>query len=195
MPKIQRRVGKKNKQTNMPSPTIPVLPAMTPEQNANFQMSLTWKNESRNLLLSAKDKTTFTKAFKWCGDHAGVSRTISGSNLNVVGEWLWKHLDDIKKGTFLINNDSFIATNASDDPPTVSKYPISWISKICHIINPIDYPIIYDGATRGNLKNLGTDWKCEFERLRKLYKSPKISIQEAYKYDSQLWATYQKNEK
>ena len=64
---------------------------------------------------------------------------------------MFEHLNDIEEGKF---NITFFGDQASEDL-------VSWVSRICHIINPEDYPLIYN--TR-NAARLG--WSAGFNRVR-----------------------------
>ena len=150
---------------------------LTSIQQADINMSLSWKENSRQLFELAKDLEKFSYAVHWCGRYANVSRTVPKGKFDAFVSWLYDHFDAIKNGTF-----SYTDNNISD----FSKYPRSWIAKICHIINPHAYPLIWDSHVREWLKKNNITWENAMNDTKsKFQNAPDYDI---YLYDSTLWA-------
>lgn len=146
----------------------------SPIQKANYNHSLSWKKQSKQLL-STKDLSDFKKAIRWCGVAGNVARTVKKERQEEFAKILFSHLDEINNGTFMSWNNLDIGK------------PVSWISKICHIINPHMYPIIYDIEIRNKLGIRNLDEYFHFiEVLRSRVKS--IKADDIYKLDSIIWA-------
>ena len=69
------------------------------------------------------------------------------------------------------------------------KKPTSFISKICHIVNPKDYPLIWDANVKKALKigESKTKWQEKISELQKQQKG-KESDEKLYLHDSELWS-------
>lgn len=151
---------------------------LTPIQQANVDLSMNWKHTCRKLFDSAKSLQEFSDAVHLCGNAAHVLRTIPKEQFAAFAKWLYGHLEKIKNGTFVYDVRSQI--------PGVSTYPKSFIAKICHIINPHAYPLIWDSHVGAQLKKQNISWS-------KAVATAKANFQTApdddiYSYDSILWA-------
>ena len=149
-------------------------------QQANSMLSQEWKKQGQKLLLSANDFASFKEAVIWCGKTGHVSRTVKKDDLDEFAKHLWDNKDRIKNGEYSLKGDTgeFGGTR-----------PLSWVSKILHIMYPKKYPIIYDNNIR---KALGINNLSEYEEKlyqnREDFKDTKED-EEIFKYDSDLWAS------
>lgn len=148
-------------------------------QMASYRHSLWWKEESYNLLKGATTKGDFAQAVKWCGVLGGVTRTVSKKDFEAFAEYLFDQKNDIQKGNFDL-----------DQTPIFSKkQPISWTSKICHILNPFAYPLAYDGNVKKTLQIKNIEQFLQINKdLAKLWKN-KRNRKAAYRLDSTIWAS------
>ena len=110
----------------------------------------------------------------------GVLRAVS--DFPKFADYIYKQLPKIEKGSF----DIFTEEKFKD------KRATSFISKICHILNPRDYPIIYDNYNRKNLNVINDDERHKkLNEIIKKYKKEqtgKESLEDLYMIDSKLWA-------
>ena len=148
--------------------------SLNPIQQANVDLSMTWKRSCKRLFYSAKTLKEFSDAVRLCGNVAHVSRTIPTKEFAAFAEWLYSHLDEIKNGTFSMTISPF------------GKYPASWVSKICHIINPHAYPLIWDSHVVAHLKSQNTNWDEAVADAKAKFQD--ASDEDIYLYDSTLWA-------
>lgn len=140
-------------------------------------MSLKWKQRSYDAIVSsAGNKEKFVEAVLECGKGGHVLRTVSEPERDAFGAWVFDQYDMILAGKLRL----------SDIPRFGGRAPRSWVSKICHILNPWDYPIIFDSIVRERLGLTERSWQSVMEKMRK--KKDSVSRQELYEYDSKLWA-------
>ena len=144
---------------------------------ADFHHALSWKENSKALFDTACEINSFKIAVKWCGVNGNVTRTAYVDHFNEFVELLWNNIDNIKKGSFEL----------SDFKLSNGKKPISWASKMCHIINPKDYPIIYDEKVRKyyKLKDL-KDFIKKMNEVKEYFKNETDNF--FYEYDAAIWA-------
>ena len=153
---------------------------LTPIQQADVNLSMNWKHTCRKLFDSAKSLQDFSDAVHWCGNAAHVLRTIPKEQFAAFAKWLYDNLEEIKNGTFVYDVDVLIQI------PGVSKYPKSFIAKICHIINPHACPLIWDSHVVEQLKKQNIPWSRAVATAKeKFQNAPDDDI---YSYDSILWA-------
>lgn len=143
-------------------------------QRASSNHSLSWKHQSK-VLLETDDETDFCNAVKWCGNNGNVARTVDMEEVRKFAEVLFKHKKDICSGEYW------------GEKIELKRKPYSWISKICHIINPKMYPIIYDEY---NKKTFGFNTFLEYKRIVEELRnySKNKSDEELYEIDAILWA-------
>lgn len=140
-------------------------------------ISLKWKERSYEALCASKgDKESFRDAVLECGCGGHVLRTVYEQYRETFCNWVFDQYEEILAGRLSI----------SDVPKFGNRTPRSWVSKICHIINPWDYPIIYDTHIRRRLGLTERSWQSTMEKMRK--KKEEASRRELYEYDSKLWA-------
>ena len=111
---------------------------LTRIQKANYEYSLSWKENGYNLLKDAKDEKEFSEAVLWCGITGNVSRTVAKRSFKEFSNYLFNKRQEILEGNY-----SLLKVKEFDN-----KKPISYISKVCHILNPHGYPLIYDSYVR-----------------------------------------------
>ena len=145
-------------------------------KHTNFKYSLYWKLLSYKLLTKAKDKREFAEAVLWCGNAGNVIRTVETDYQKDFCSFVFEKKNEILEGSFNI----FDCLKFGDRP-------LSYISKICHILNPRKYPLIYDS----NIKNK-FDIKNEkdFQKIIEEHKK-KVrfwSRKRIYELDSKMWA-------
>lgn len=139
-----------------------------------------WKVESNELLLKYKnDKTGFREILhSVVGKGSGVLRNVKKDDFPSFAEYVRKNLSKIESGEYNI----FSVERFS------GKKPTSFISKICHIANPKDYPLIWDENVRKALKTGSSrkEWQNKLEEFKSKQKGK--TDEELYKIDSNLWA-------
>ena len=167
------------------------------------KISFTWKDESHKMLESAvkaykkesittEEKDDAKKAFTLAvttmiGGYGSVARTLSTKDSFM--ELVLNNYENIKKGKIGLNdndNDKFNIFNLKDTL-NLSKEPLSYITKICHIINPNGCPIIWDKNIRDalDIKNKDT-YKKYLKKIRNFVKE--YDRTDIYNIDSAIWA-------
>lgn len=153
-------------------------------RNYMIETALHWKSGSRYLLYKyMNDKCTFEKILNSVVGKGGggVLRNVKKEYFSQFSEYVQKNFRRIEKGEF----DIFSVETFPD------KQPISFISKICHIINPRNYPIIYDSYVKRALgikdnKHLQENWNQCVDEIKHLQKGTE-SYEELYLVDSKYW--------
>ena len=152
---------------------------LTRTQRASYEYSLVWKKISSDLFKEAIQQNsmdTFKKAVRWCGGAGNVSRSVSAVDFDSFVSYLWGNKGNIKRGTFSLNDVKRFG----------GKAPVSWTSKICHIIRPSKYPVIYDSKVREALeiRNINVFWN-----LILLLRERRPIRPSEWKLDSAIWAS------
>ena len=104
-----------------------------------------------------------------------VVRTVKANSLSAYTSFVSANYISIMNGSF----------DVLTVPSYQGKRPLSWISKICHIINPWDYPLIFDGNNRNRLGLDEQNINAEMKKRR--HKKSRMSRQEAYTRESSVW--------
>lgn len=147
----------------------------------NIKTAQLWKIESRKLLIEYRNnKKNFEKILHdVVGKGNGVLRNIKTEDFPRFAEYVRDSLPKIEKGEY----DIFVAKSFS------GKTPISFISKICHIINPKDYPIIWDKNVRTILKTGESkkSWLTKFNEYKHKQANEK-TFEKLYMIDSKIWS-------
>ena len=146
----------------------------------NTENATTWKIESAKLIDQYKgNKKDFEKVLHdVVGRGSGVLRNIKTEDFPNFAEYVRKNLYKIEAGNF----DIFSVKEFS------GKKPTSFISKICHIVNPKDYPLIWDANVRKALK-IGESkkkWDDIISELKQKQHGKKN--EDIYLHDSELWS-------
>ena len=166
-------------------------------QKANAELSLAWKKQSYDLIVcalknmnKAQAEKDLIRAIIWCGEkgHAFYRHSKkTDSCAIVIKDWLLG-LKDYNKVVFKEEVEFFVLKG-------IRYY--SWISKICHILNPFDNPLCYDSRTRTYLKISGNytkqlldDWFEGIDAFKELNKDSLKQLDREGKYmeDSKIWA-------
>lgn len=146
----------------------------------NTKTAQLWKIESANLISQYKgSKKDFEKVLHdVVGKGSGVLRNIKTEDFPNFSEYVRSNLSKIEAGKY----DIFSVKEFS------GKKPTSFISKICHIVNPKDYPLIWDANVKKTLK-IGESKKKWDEKISELQKQQKgKKTAELYECDSKLWS-------
>lgn len=153
-------------------------PKLNKIQKASSKLSQEWKRQSRELLLSANIVQDFEKAVIWCGKGGNVVRSLPRDSVGAFAKYLWENKKRIDTGEY----------NLSKLPSFGGKKPISWASKIIHIMNPQQYPIIYDGKNKKtlNIRNVDDYMKKVKERREE---TKTMHEETLFADDSDLWAS------
>jgi len=112
------------------------------------ELNITEKHLLRKALLKAlkENKKDF---FYNCVEHIGtawhVTRTVGTEEKDDFIESLWNHRAEIQSGDYEWNKSEYEA--------------YSYESKVCFLINPVHYKLIYDSQNRVALKAVYTDLK------------------------------------
>lgn len=150
------------------------------KKQKSITSSLNWKHQSRQLLFDAKTEQEFVGAAIWCGKEAHALRGIPQSVQQSVTKWLWANKDAILSGTFVL-------TPSASEELSVKSWPKSWISKICHIMNPHAYPLIHDSQIMKSLScSTFAKWQAELVNYRSQVAS--MTDDDIYEMESTLWA-------
>lgn len=154
-------------------------------QLADVEMSLTWKKQSYYLLEKAKTEDEMKKAVLWCGKNGHALRGLAKKELENISQKLGSSLFGKDHSGIVFGCDLVEEIVKSD------KKVYSWISKICHILNPIDNPIIYDSKTRRYFHVFSkADWDSQASAFKNTYHSDfeRLKREDAYTIDSVIWA-------
>lgn len=156
------------------------------EEINNYYMSvaLHWKTESRKLMIKyEKDEKAFEEILHSVVGKGGggVLRNISKDYFSKFSKYILDNLASIKNGTF----DIFKVKKFPD------KQPVSFASKICHILNPKAYPVIYDSRVRtalkiGSSKNTEKKWNEKVSEIKSSL-TGKESVEDLYNKDFDYW--------
>lgn len=146
---------------------------------ANKTMSVTWKKTSRELFLPVLHKLDddFKEAVKWCGVVGNVSRTVKNEDFDRFVSYVFDNINHILNGSYDLRTV----------PAFSGSKPISWVSKICHILNPFAYPFIYDNILRKQLKisSIEEFWEKLVDCRDEKYP---LSREDLYERESYAWA-------
>lgn len=142
--------------------------------------------------ISAGNEELFKKVVEFIGTQWGVRRTISNkkisseeekeiseieSNFDKFAKHLWDNKEKILNGTFVINA---LSLNAN-----------SYESKICFLLNPCFYKIIFDSHNRkaiGKEKCDYSEWQKEVDvYYEKTFGKNTYTIEEYFLNDCNLW--------
>ena len=147
-------------------------------KKANIEHAISWKKQSHDLLSSAKNKKDFKAAVLWCGSNGNVIRSIDTEEQENFSNYVYSIKEKVLNGTFDLRDIEKKFKN---------KTPRSWISKICHILNPQMYPIIYDTNVCKKLKvnNINQFWD---KLINKRKTSKGKSDEEIYRKEAEIWA-------
>lgn len=142
--------------------------------------------------ISADNEELFKKVVEFIGTQWGVRRTISNkkisseeekeiseieSNFDKFVKHLWNNKEKIFDGTFTVNE---LSLNAN-----------SYESKICFLLNPCFYKIIFDSHNRkaiGKEKCDYSEWQKEVDvYYEKTFGKNTYTIEEYFLNDCKLW--------
>lgn len=142
--------------------------------------------------ISAGNEELFKKVVEFIGTQWGVRRTISNkkisseeekeiseieSNFDKFAKHLWDNKEKILNGTFVINA---LSLNAN-----------SYESKICFLLNPCFYKIIFDSHNRKAIGNKDCEyskWQKEVDvYYEKTFGKNTYTIEEYFLNDCNLW--------
>ena len=119
------------------------------------------------------------------GGYGSVARTLSTKDSFM--ELVLNNYENIKNGIIGLHEDEEFSIFNIKKTLNLSKEPLSYITKICHIINPNGCPLIWDFKIRDALgiKNEKTykDYLKEIRNFVKEYDRTDI-----YNIDSAIWA-------
>ena len=150
-------------------------------QDASMNMSVEWKKQSKVLLDEAynnQNMDAFKAAVIWCGTYGNVIRTVSSNDMLQFAKDLYNNISNIKNGTYSLSQVNVYGKNQ----------PKSYVSKICHIINPQQYPFIYDSKTKKRFKkNSINAWDGFILTERNDSKNEPTA--DLYEQDSRVWAS------
>lgn len=173
--------------------------------NLKKELNIEQKKLFRKWLIDAIEKNDgilFKDAVEIIGKEWHVLRFNRKNFNNFVGE-LWANIDDIKTGKYCLWSSTF----SWKDKNGKEKHAHSYESKICFLINPITYKLIYDDNNEAQLKKVEELKKIITEGINeenwqkvadayydnKLYDDRfkdkiKLSINDYFEIDCDLWA-------
>ena len=136
-------------------------------------------------------KAAFSLAIEeMIGGYGSVARTITINKEEFLNTIL-DNYPNIKKGIIGLKNDDEFNIFQLHENLNLEKDPLSYITKICHIVNPKKCPLIWDIQIRDafNLRNSAngkTVYKKYIETACKLVN--KYKSEEVYSLESTIWA-------
>lgn len=159
-----------------------------------------WKETSFNEITEAyreKDVDKMVSALHKCASNSGVVRTVPTEG-KVTGSWhnlaqfIIESYDDISNGKFDFTDN--MVSNKIRRGFGFNRYPRSFMSKLCHIINPFDYPMIWDSYVRNYIglhymELIGMrDFFLRCEECNLIPFDVDSGMEEAWLQDSEIWA-------
>ena len=170
------------------------------------EVSKRWKEETRKMLELAhnaykpaeegnQDEEAFMVAVsEMVGNRGSVARTVPKENLKVFADTILKNYPKIKEGKIL-KEDVFDIFSVKYKEGNQEKNPLSYITKICHIINPKGCPLIWDSKVREALKiKSKTQYKEVLINARNTVNEGNYSDEEIYDIESAIWAGIENDE-
>ena len=124
------------------------------EEEANVAVKHVFRAELLNVI-AKNDKEAFKKCVEQIGKDWHVSRTVENEEKEEFREDLWKNKEAILSNKYEWNKSQYSA--------------YSYESKICFLLNPVYYKLIYDGLNKA--------------ALTEFYKS----IKDTRKVDKETW--------
>ena len=157
------------------------------EEEANVAVKHVFRAELLNAI-AKNDKEAFKKCVEQIGKDWHVSRTVENEEKEEFREDLWKNKEAILSNKYEWNKSQYSA--------------YSYESKICFLLNPVYYKLIYDGLNKAALtefyKSINDTRKVDKETWQetvehyysKLPFSPKdeTDIDGIFRKDFKLWA-------
>ena len=157
------------------------------EEEANVAVKHVFRAELLNAI-AKNDKEAFKKCVEQIGKDWHVSRTVENEEKKEFREDLWKNKEAILSNKYEWNKSQYSA--------------YSYESKICFLLNPVYYKLIYDGLNKAALtefyKSINDTRKVDKETWQetvehyysKLPFSPKdeTDIDCIFRKDFKLWA-------
>ena len=157
------------------------------EEEANVAVKHVFRAELLNAI-AKNDKGAFKKCVEQIGKDWHVSRTVENEEKEEFREDLWKNKEAILSNKYEWNKSQYSA--------------YSYESKICFLLNPVYYKLIYDGLNKAALiefyKSINDTRKVDKETWQetveyyysKLPFSPKdeTDIDGIFRKDFELWA-------
>ena len=157
------------------------------EEEANVAVKHVFRAELLNAI-AKNDKDAFKKCVEQIGKDWHVSRTVENEEKEEFREDLWK------------NKEAILSNKYEWNKPQYNAY--SYESKICFLLNPVYYKLIYDGLNKAALtefyKSINDTRKVNKETWQeavehyysKLSFSPKdeTDIDGIFRKDFELWA-------
>ena len=157
------------------------------EEEANVAVKHVFRAELLNAI-AKNDKEAFKKCVEQIGKDWHVSRTVETEEKEEFREDLWKNKEAILSNKYEWNKSQYNA--------------YSYESKICFLLNPVYYKLIYDGLNKAALtefyKSINDTRKVNKETWQeavehyysKLSFSPKdeTDIDGIFRKDFELWA-------
>ena len=157
------------------------------EEEANVAVKHVFRAELLNAI-AKNDKEAFKKCVEQIGKDWHVSRTVETEEKEEFREDLWKNKEAILSNKYEWNKSQYNA--------------YSYESKICFLLNPVYYKLIYDGLNKAALtefyKSINDTRKVDKETWQetvehyysKLPFSPKdeTDIDRIFREDFKLWA-------
>lgn len=158
-------------------------------------LNIVQKQMFRKWLLKAIDENN-KKLFRECayiiGKEWHVIRTVTKNDQKKFFETLWNNIDKIKAGTYQWNLSQ-------------CRQYRSYESKICFLINPIHYKIIYDTQNKRSLKKIyksidEENWQTTVEEYYKakldfVPQNNEEDINKIFTEDCKLWIKGKKKQK
>ena len=149
----------------------------------------TWINKAIN----EKKKEEFNKCVKEIGRAWHVSRNVAEGCEDVFCNHLWDNKDNIRKGDYNFCKKAALLKTENGK----KSHAFSYESKVCFLIAPEKYKIIYDENNRASLNNELShkvtlnnfqDSVDEYiEKYKKEYNKKNLSIEDYFEIDYKLW--------
>lgn len=129
-------------------------------------------------------KTDFGRALQQVGREGSVARSVPGCFFKEFSDCIYDNINNFSAG----EADIFKIAGELKEKWNY-KAPISYVSKIAHIINPWEYSLIWDNNVR-TILHIGEHDEKAFKAQNELYKEKVKGLprEEAYRPDANIWA-------
>ena len=128
-----------------------------------------------NKAIKENDRDSFKECVLSIGSEWHVARTVEKDLKDEFIENLWNSVPKIKSGEY--------------DGWTHSQYDAySYESKVCFLINPLHYKLIYDSNNQEALKCFDRNtWQTAVDDYYEKHIKGKLSVKRIFKIDFDLW--------
>ncbi len=158
---------------------------LEPIQQANFEMSMAWKRQSYKLISEANDSASLVEAIIWCGVTGHATRGMNTDLRRRIAEYIAKLIKCKEMDLQSVRTFSYVDKKGK----CRVIVPTSWVSKVLHILFPVDYPLVCDSHTKAALgaKSIAT-WTEKTKIEKNDVQCTVLERESGYEIDSRIWA-------